>query len=206
MFESVPPPQHENMDGLPLTPSVAAEMFCCSAFLGWGSLLFHYQLFLQPVITPRQSCYLKSRGWGPIDPNWKCRFSGLPSSTDAHATQDWGGGGGTNADIAPTLLLFSIVSELSCSSTLSFLHTARPNPAQLAGWAGGCAVLVSTHSARNLQQQSKIEVTEQEWAKWNRLLWNLQAFADTCWSQHSVSWLLPPYPPPFLSTPLTDAL
>lgn len=82
---------------------------------------------------------------------------------------------------------------IQCSSSASLfdIRAALPLCRPLLGWAGAelpVLFLVSNQSARKLQQQSKIEVTAQEWTNWNRLLWNLQAFADTCWSQHSMSY------------------
>lgn len=119
---------------------------------------------------------MKSRGRGPIDPNWKCHFTGLPSRRCLCSP-----GCG---DIISTFL-----AQLHCLIFQQLFHYV---PLCLDGRV--CAVVVSNQSARKLQQQSKIEVIAQEWTNWNRLLWNLQAFADTCWTQHSMSSLLPYYP------------
>ncbi len=48
------------------------------------------QLFPHPENTPRHGCHLRSRGRGPIDPNWKCHFSALPNCQDVHPTLDRG--------------------------------------------------------------------------------------------------------------------
>lgn len=91
------------------------------------------------------------------------------------------------------------------SASLFDIRAALPLCRPLLGWAGAelpVLFLVSNQSARKLQQQSKIEVTAQEWTNWNRLLWNLQAFADTCWSTACTSFYLPN---PFFTTLLTAA-
>lgn len=164
------------LHGLPLTPSVA-QMFSCTA---WTTVWKPVTLIISTVlITPRQRSCLKSRGRGPIDPNWKCHFTGLPSWRCSCSPGC--------VDVNSMFLLHFIVWYLSSSSTL-------PPSAWLGGCSAACTVLVSNQSARKLQQQSKIEVTAQEWTNWNRLLWNLQAFADTCWSQHGMSSLLPSQP------------
>lgn len=85
-------------------------------------------------MTPTQSSYLKSRGRGLNDTNWKCLFSGVPCSTDLLCNP---GQRDTNADTAPTPLFFSIGSELSCSSTLSLLHTDTQTQSCMAGWLAG---------------------------------------------------------------------
>lgn len=85
-------------------------------------------------------------------------------------------------------------SSLSCIVWYFNSSSTMSPSAWMGGCRAACAVVVSNQSARKLQQQSKIEVIAQEWTNWNRLLWNLQAFADTCWTQHSMSSLLPYYP------------
>lgn len=157
------------LHGLPLTPSVAQML----SYTAWTTVWKPVTLIISTAfITPRQRSCLKSRGRGPIDPNWKCHFTGLPSWRCSFGP-GW-------ADVNSMFLLSFIVWYSSSYSTL-------PPFAWLGGCRAACTVLVSNQSARKLQQQSKIEVTAQEWTNWNRLLWNLQAFADTCWSQPSMS-------------------
>lgn len=155
--------------GLPLTPTVP-RWFGCTA----GTVQKPVTLIISAALDhPWGRICLKSRGRGPIDPNWKCHFS-------ARATWRCCCGLG-RADANSTSVLRFIVWYSSRIST-------PPTSAQL----GGCVAL--NRSARKLQQHSKIEVTVQERTNWNRLFWNLQAFTDTCWAQHIVSGLLPPQP------------
>lgn len=157
-----------NMRGLPLTPSVP-QWFIRTAGTVWEPVTLIISAALD---HPRGKICLKSRGRGPIDPNWMCHFR-------ARATWRCRCRLG-RADVNSMSLLRFIVWYSNSIST-------PPTSAQL----GGCVTL--NQSARKLQQHLKIEVTVQEWTNWNRLFWNLKAFTDTCWAQHIVSGLLPPH-------------
>lgn len=134
------------------------------------------QLYFWPLITPRQEKPSEIQRHGPNWPQLKVSFHSTAKLEMLAYPR-------MSRDINSTFLLSVII----VSYPRAFLYSVS------AGASSACNVLVSNWSAKNLQQQWEIEVTAPEWTNWNRLLWNLQALADTCWSQNSMPSLLPSY-------------
>lgn len=115
---------------------------------------------------------LKSSGRGPIDPNWKCHFTGLPSWRCSHSP-GW-------ADVNSMFLLSIIVWYLNSFSTL-------PTSGRLGGCRAACTVSCvkpeckeAPTAVENWGHSTRVNQLEQ-------IVLEPLGFADTCWSQHTMS-------------------
>lgn len=157
------------LHGLPLTPSVA-QWFSCTA---WTTVWKPVTLIISTALD-----------YPEAETVWNPEAGVQLTPIESVISQDCQVGDALAAQDKRMLI------QCSSSASLFDIWTAFPLCQPLLGWAGvelPVLFLVSNQSARKLRQQPKIEVTAQEWTNWNRLFWNLQAFADTCWSQHIMS-------------------
>lgn len=125
------------------------------------------QLFPHPEITPRHGCHLRSRGRGPIDPNWKCHFSALPNCRDVHPTLDRGA---ERATLSCTIC--TALRAAPCPYTHT--HTHILTLAKVGQhWEGRSCACVKPECKEPLNSSPEIEVTALQRTKRNRLLQNL---------------------------------
>ncbi len=125
------------------------------------------QLFPHPENTPRHGCHLRSRGRGPIDPNWKCHFSALPNCQDVHPTLDRGAERAALSCTNCTALRAALYpSKHTHTHILVFAKVGRH-------WEGRSCVWVKPECKEPLNSSPEIEVTARQWTKRNRLLQNL---------------------------------